>query len=1354
MAGLSVSKGLPSKKTTALVTNHLGIACTFSELQCDHHHEHVPLENGLPARARTFGAKMIAHFVRALKLLPCPSLINFLGEEEDDLEEELDREIEAAPNRAMPPRRERRERITEAEKSKVNQVHVNLGHITRSQMLSLFKAAGAKDRIMQYVKDEYSCSQCMRQRKPIDRKKAAMPRTFSFNRHVGIDVFYISWKGVTHAFLNMICHGTNYQQVAWLKGCEAGTPPSKLVWQTFLQNWIKPYGSPEVVMSDGGSEFKDSFERALEQFGVLQVISDASSPWQNAKVERHGGWVKERAEQELSSGQCVVTSSEELDELLSYVVCHKNRWFSRGGFSPCQLVFGCNPNIPAELLGDSPQDLAWQDIEADIFDQDTAASAFSRSHRIRQRARELCIQESSTNKIRLSSKGRLHKQRQWAIGQWVYVWRRTAGTGGGHVTRARWTGPGIVVLQTRHTVYVSMRVRLWKCNSDQLRAASHYESIGAALSDTKEMQEILEHSRAGRCGAVDVAAEGSPPADSEEQQVPQAEPQAVPRHRPLPPIAEEEAVEPEGPERPGPGMGQLLRQVEQGVQDVRAAPENPNPSEMPSRARMVSQEEPLEEPAPIEKKRRTSISTGSSGLSTPRSGKVKRQVDQIERIVRSSASSSATRMENEIARELQKFERDRKLARKEVAASSTTPPDAASQASDQPPEPVEAVRDAPEEDDAELLSYPGLEHTSFLQLTVKKEEFKVKGIKPRNSEFNMGDATSEELEGFKKSDLSEWQSIVDFGAVKVVSEKEALKIRESQPHRILASRIVRRKKPMPGIGNFKYKSRWCVLGHGDPDSGTYKTFSPMPSTEAISLFFQLALCLGLGMAFADVKSAFCQSDVLNRPQGPLYAEVCSGLGLSPKCLIQLVAPVYGLDDAPIRWHHTVLEFLLSLGFERSLFEPCWLVKKREGKIIAMMLLEVDDFNIATTEDYRDELHNQLNERFVFGKWEFGSADFAGRTVTFHDDKVTMTQEKYIVEKLHQIKVPRGMLSNKEAPLTPDLFEEYRSMLYRVSWLAHQTRPEAAGIVSLLSSRLNKASVHDLSCLNKLVHHIKNTANQPLVLHKFDLDKMILIAASDAGGVGSKPVSAELSSEELEDTVQGAWVILASDRMPSANHKAKVSILSWRSSKLKRRVSSTLAGEALAFSQALSEVEWLQLMIRDVLHGDVHREDWRKSIVPFIAVLKDDCKLKGQLQQCHITDAKSLYDAISKDSGASRQDRRTAIEIAIILDGLRRSNSTVRWAPHPRMIADVLTKDNIAKSNGALEEVLRTGRISLWEEEEELQKRKENPVFKLRSKKASERLRQDASYLLTLGSLSNKDFGELFQMFHHAFTCDD
>ena len=64
-------------------------------------------------------------------------------------------------------------------------------------MLSLFKAAGAKDEDMRFVRDEYQCDHCMKQRKPVDRKKATMPRTLAFNRIVAVDTLYILEGGHT-----------------------------------------------------------------------------------------------------------------------------------------------------------------------------------------------------------------------------------------------------------------------------------------------------------------------------------------------------------------------------------------------------------------------------------------------------------------------------------------------------------------------------------------------------------------------------------------------------------------------------------------------------------------------------------------------------------------------------------------------------------------------------------------------------------------------------------------------------------------------------------------------------------------------------------------------------------------------------------------------------------------------------------------------------------------------------------------------------------------------------------------------------------------------------------------------------
>ena len=168
----------------------------------------------------------------------------------------------------------------------------------------------------------------------------------------------------------------------------------------------------------------------------------------------------------------------------------------------------------------------------------------------------------------------------------------------------------------------------------------------------------------------------------------------------------------------------------------------------------------------------------------------------------------------------------------------------------------------------------------------------------RSDEFDMRKATAEEAKGFENSDHIEWNSVTGMRAVKVWRGKEAQELRKQYAGRILRSRMVRRKKPMPGVGNFKFKSRWCVLGF---DSESLHTFAPTPQAEIINLFFQAALNLKLGIVFGDVTSAFCQGKKLARAAGRLFAEPCDGIDAEKGDLVELLVAVYGLEDAPVCW---------------------------------------------------------------------------------------------------------------------------------------------------------------------------------------------------------------------------------------------------------------------------------------------------------------------------------------------------------------------------------------------------------------------------------------------------------------------
>ena len=328
------------------------------------------------------------------------------------------------------------------------------------------------------MQDSFKCDQCGRQKNPVARKKVTFPRTFSFNYILGMDTFYVRYGSRHVPFINLVCHGTSYQMVIPILGGN-NTPNSSEVWEIILRYWVRPFGFPEAVLTDGGPEFQG---KGFETYGVILHIIDSNAPWQAGKVERHGMWVKQRLETEIASGTSVVLNEKDLEELCTQLIAHKNQYFSRGGYSPAQLVFGKNVRVPDDLLSEDMQDIpGWEEPGMDPSNPASEASEFARTQAIRARARELAMKHISREQVLQAARA---PQREWFKGQVVYVWRRGQRAYPGHVTRSRWTGPGVVIMQSGHTVWVAMRARLWKCSSDQLRAASPLETLGNEVAQS------------------------------------------------------------------------------------------------------------------------------------------------------------------------------------------------------------------------------------------------------------------------------------------------------------------------------------------------------------------------------------------------------------------------------------------------------------------------------------------------------------------------------------------------------------------------------------------------------------------------------------------------------------------------------------------------------------------------------------------------------------------------------------------------------------------------------------------------------------------------------------------------------
>ena len=163
--------------------------------------------------------------------------------------------------------------------------------------------------------------------------------------------------------------------------------------------------------------------------------------------------------------------------------------------------------------------------------------------------------------------------------------------------------------------------------------------------------------------------------------------------------------------------------------------------------------------------------------------------------------------------------------------------------------------------------------------------------------------------------------------------------------------------------------------------------------------------------------------------------------------------------------------------------------------------------------------------------------------------------------------------------------------------------------------------------------------------------------------------------------QAGYVIAMVHRQAAQDAQSLWSPLVWRSYRLKRVVSATLAGESQALGDGLGHLEWLACLWGEALdhNFEPNKREGTLQRTPSLAVI--DCK--------------SCYDNVM-GAGDPAKDKRTAIDLVVVREALARIGTTLRWAPNPRQLADGLTKDE-SRPIDLLRATLRIGTYQLFDE---------------------------------------------------------
>ena len=461
------------------------------------------------------------------------------------------------------------------------------------------------------------------------------------------------------------------------------------------------------------------------------------------------------------------------------------------------------------------------------------------------------------------------------------------------------------------------------------------------------------------------------------------------------------------------------------------------------------------------------------------------------------------------------------------------------------------------------------------------------------------------------------------------------------------------------------------------------------------------LCLG------DIKGAFLEAGPLQSRCRPLFARQPQGgvPGLDPGDIIEVTGNVYGSNDAPFNWYQMFSSSVQEHKWIKSQFDSClFYLRDSTGGLCGVLAAHVDDTIVAGEGPEFEEAVRKLRARFPYRKWRIGSGEFCGVQYQQcpHSFEITYHQQEY-AKHLRPITICKERFRNKDSPATDREIAALRAVNGAANWLCSQSRPDLCTQVSFSQQCFPEPKVRDLIFANQLVHRARQYADVSLVVKHIPWEQLAVCFHSDAGFANSGATS-----------TQGGFILSFVDKCLDANEPSCWSPAFWKSQRLPRVVASTLGAEAQVFSQASSLAEWLSLMVTEAKHGSFDLRD--------IAKIADQPALQSKIFSTPIigiTDCKSLYDHVTSLSSVSKcDDKRVAIDLAIIKQCLGRTMLSIRWVPTHLQLADAMTKDNIDPSD-LIRAALDIGEYQLNDEASVLAAKKRHREYRNKIRAAQE-----------------------------------
>ena len=1107
----------------------------------------------------------------------------------------------------------------------VRRLHRAFGHVPKSVMVNLVRAAKVSKEFVDAVK-LHRCETCEKTSAKKPTHKVTLPSDYTFNHTLGIDVLELTdVTGQKYQVLNMVCIGTCFQQAEVVK-VGAGQASSRSCLDALIKRWFSWAGHPVAIMCDRGLHNRGVLQQYMDEHNIQVHHVPLESPESLGRVERHGGLLKALFRRVCTEvGAC---TKEQVESCITQVLSVKNDSARVGGFSPSQWVLGRAPRGVASLM--SEEDHAQLGA---IQARHDPSSIFALQHLARIEAQKAFVHLDCSRRVqRALTRNASVFDREFNIGDLV-TFRRDNQRGGtswsptcrviGHENQKNiWLLCGNVpVLVASHNIRIaspSEALAQSVLNGEPVIPYKIINDTGQqAFLDARQSDEV-EVVREGPRHAVDVEVVHEDIADSALPPIPE-EPDDEWDIRPG--FFEEDEEEDTGPmeedifspsrtperrvERPRPGDGDHERNVRPRVESHLQPESERGSSLVPSRRDSFVPD-----------------STPSGSVLGPLSSPSASSWPLRRELLNDLPHQLRTHLERARERDSERSPEERQEARALFASFLS-----------------QEVDGVPEDEELGKKVLKSIHYESA----------------PPDVQKNIMDARTKE-----------WNKFLEFAAVVEISKEDAERL-IAEGHQCIPSKWVDVDKNQFMKGRTdqeyvpKFKSRLVSCGNFEVSEGL-RSDSPTADTEAHNILCCWAAIQGAQLHSADVASAYFQGRPLDRvlimrqPRGGLP-------GVDPEVFFLVRVPVYGLTDSGRGFWLRLDGDARSSGLKQSKFYPgLYFLPGTDKDCVALMATHVDDILYAYIPEGKSVIDSFL-EKFNLGSSESNSFRYCGKQFERTADG-TITQDTCDnTRRIKPIKIAPGRSASE--PLGKDDVTRLRSVTGSLAWVARQTRPDLGYRVSRLQSSISGATVAILHDANAVVQLAQQGIENKLIFPGGHLTwgEVGIITVTDAS----------FSNEKNYKSQQGRFHFLGdiNEIKDPKTTSYRVMPLGFASNTIRRVCRSTLQCEAYSLQAGQESGDKLRGALAELMGQLDSMKTWL-----------DDSR--SCIPQLMLSDCRSLTDHLASEVLGRVADKRLGIELQSIHESLwqdgRRTwdmhhggGDIVTWIATGTMVSDALTK---------------------------------------------------------------------------------